>query len=284
MQKRKSIFLGLVACCLVTSFVACKKAAKDAATDITAANDNSMAESNYNDAINMVDASAALGTSFSFRTETGANVARIEDVLGSCATVTIDTVSATRKITIDFGTTDCVCPDGKKRRGKINATWAGTRYRDQGTVITIGFDNYFVNNNQIMGTHKTTNQGLNTAGNLVYKIEVSGSIVKAVGGTITWNSTRYREWTAGANTPMNPLDDAYSITGSANGTTVLGTSYTINITQPLIRKMSCYWIESGKIELTPTGGTTWTLDYGSTGCDADASVSVLGLSYNIKLF
>lgn len=284
MQKRRSIFLGLAACCLVTTFVACKKEAKNAATDITAANDNAMAESNYNDATNMVDASAALGTSFSFRTETGQHVARVEDVLGSCATVTIDTVSTTRKITIDFGTTDCTCPDQRKRRGKIIATWVGTRYRDQDTVITISFENYFVNNNQIMGTHTTTNQGLNTAGNLVYKIDVKGSIVKANGGTISWNSTRYREWTAGASTPMNPLDDAYSITGSASGTTAAGATYTINITQPLVRKMSCYWFESGKIELTPTGGATWTLDYGNTGCDAKATVTVVGLSYDIVLF
>ena len=284
MQKRQSIFLGLIACCLVTTFAACKKEAKNAATDITAAQDNTMAESNYNDATNMVDASAALGANFTFRTETGQNVARIEDVLGSCATITVDTLSATRKITIDFGATDCTCPDLRKRRGKIFATWMGTSYRTPGTVITISFDNYFVNNNQVMGTHTTTNQGLNNAGNLVYKIEVKGSIVKANGGTITWNSTRFREWTAGITTPLNPLDDAYSITGSANGTTAAGGAYTINITQPLVRKMSCYWFESGKIELTPAGGSTWTLDYGNSGCDAKATVSVGGLSYDIVLF
>jgi hypothetical protein len=283
MQKRRSIILGLVACSLVTTFIACKKEARIAATDITAAQDNTMAESNYNDATNMVDLSVSLGTNATFRTETGAT-ARIEDVLGGCTTITIDTLSATRKITIDFGATDCTGPDLRKRRGKIIATWVGTSYRAAGTVITISFDNYYVNNNQIMGTHKTTNTGLNTAGNLVYKIEVDGVIKKENGGTITWKSTRFREWTAGVSTPFNPLDDAYSITGSANGTTAAGAGYTINITQPLVRKMSCYWFESGKIELTPTGGTTWTLDYGTTGCDAKASVSVLGLNYDIVLF
>ena len=283
MQKRQSIFLGLIACCLVTTFVACKKEAKNAATDVTAAQDNTMAESNYNDASNMVDASAALGANFTFRTETGQNIARIEDVLGACATITVDTISATRKITIDFGATDCTCPDLRKRRGKIIATWTGTRYRDAGTVINISFDNYFVNNNQIMGTHKTTNMGLNNSGNLVYKIEVNGSIIKANGGTITWVSTRQREWIAGATT-LTPLDDTYSITGSANGTTAAGGAYTINITQPLVRNMSCYWFQSGKVELTPAGGSTWTLDYGNTGCDAKATVSVSGLSYDITLF
>lgn len=281
MQKRHSIFLGLVACCFVTTFVACKKDAKEAATDITAANDNTMAESNYNDATNMVDLSAAAGANFSFRTETGTNVARIEEVLGTCANVSVDTVA--RKITIDFGTTDCTGPDLRKRRGKILATWTSS-YRTPGNVINITFDNYFVNNNQIMGTHKTTNMGLNNAGNLVYKIEVSGSIKKANGGTITWNSVRQREWTAGITTPLNPLDDVYSITGTANGTTAAGGAYTISITQPLIKKMNCYWFESGKIELTPAGGATWALDYGNTGCDGKATVTVGPLSYDIVLF
>ncbi|OQP41053.1 hypothetical protein A4H97_15765 [Niastella yeongjuensis] len=285
MQKRRSIFFGLMACCLVTTtFYACKKEAKDAkdaATDITAANDNTMAESNYNDATNMVDLSAAAGTNFTFRTETGPGVARIEEVLGTCATVSVDTV--VRKITIDFGAADCVGPDLRKRRGKIIATWTGS-YRAAGTVINISFDNYFVNNNQVKGTHKTTNMGFNQAGNLVYKIEVDGSIVKANGGTITWKSTREREWTAGISTPLNPLDDVYSITGSASGTTAAGAAYNISITQPLIKKMNCYWFDSGKVTLTPAGGSTWTLDYGTTGCDAKATVSVGALSYDIVLF
>src|SRR5262245_43477123 len=105
MQKRQSIFLGLMACCLVTTYVACKKEAKNVATDITAANDNTMAESNYNDATNMVDASAAIGVNGTFRIAAGQNVARMEEVLGACATVTVDTVA--RKLTIDFGTADC---------------------------------------------------------------------------------------------------------------------------------------------------------------------------------
>ena len=284
MQKRQSILIALAACALITSFVACKKDAKTGDSDITPAQDNNMAETNYNDVNTMVDASATLGTNFSFRTETGTNVARIEDVLGACGTVTVDTVNSPRKITIDFGASNCVGSDLRKRRGKIIATWTG-KYRDAGTVISITFDNYFVNDNQILGTHKTTNMGLNNASHLVYKVEVNGSIIKANnGGTILWSSTRQREWVAGANTPLNILDDTYSITGSANGTTAAGNAYTINITQPLVRKMLCYWFESGKIELTPAGGLTWALDYGNSGCDAKATFSVAGKSYDILLF
>jgi hypothetical protein len=118
----------------------------------------------------------------------------------------------------------------------------------------------------------------------VYKIEVDGSIIKANnGGTITWKSTREREWVTGSNTPAYILDDTYSITGSANGTTATGDAYTISITQALVRKMNCYWFESGKLDVTPAGRVTRTLDYGNTGCDSKATVTIGGTTFNVTL-
>jgi hypothetical protein len=284
MQKRQSILLGLIACCLITfSFTACKKDSKEEDSDTVPAQDNSLAESNYNDANTMVDASVTFGASFLYRTATNQDVARLEDVLGGCVSVTIDTVNSPRTLTINFGTSNCLCVDSRYRRGKILASWNG-KYRDAGTVVTISYDNYFVNDNQIKGTHKTTNMGLNNAGHLVYLIEVNGSIVKANnGGTITWASTRSREWIQGSHTPLNIQDDVYAITGSASGTTASGQTYAIAITQPLLRWMNCYWFESGKIEVTPAGRLARTLDYGSGGCDNKATVTIAGTTYNISL-
>jgi hypothetical protein len=275
MQKKQSLLLALMACCLITlSISACKKDSETADSDTQPAQDNSLAESNYNDANNMIDASVAVGSSFSMRMATGQPGARIEDVLGGCTQVSVDTTSSPRKVIIDFGPNNCECVDGRKRRGKIIATWTG-RYRDAGTVVTISYENYFVNDNQIKGTHKTTNLGLNNASHLVYKIEVDGSIVKANnGGTVTWTSTRQREWLQGSNTPFNILDDVYAISGTASGTVASGQAYTIAIIQPLIRNMSCQWFESGKVEVTPAGRLTRTLDYGSSGCDNKATVTI----------
>jgi len=282
MQKKQSMLLGLMACFLITSFIACKKESKDD-SDTQPAQDNSLAESNYNDANTMVDVSVAAGTSFSFRQATNQDVARLEGILGNCGTVTIDTVNSPRSVTINFGTSNCLCADNRYRRGKIIATWTG-KYRDAGTVINITFDGYYVNDNQIKGTHKTTNMGLNGAQHLVYKIEVNGSIVKANnGGTITWVSTREREWVAGSSTPLNIADDTYSITGSASGTNASGEAYTISITQALVRKMSCYWFESGIVEVTPAGRLKRTLDYGNTGCDNKATVTIGNNTFNVTL-
>jgi hypothetical protein len=157
------------------------------------------------------------------------------------------------------------------------------RYREAGTVINFTFDNYYVNDNQLLGTKSVTNLGPNAAGNLVYKVVIEGKIIKANGATITWTSTRQREWLAGAATPLLLSDDVYSITGSASGTTAAGKSYTILITKALIRKMSCRWFESGVLDVTPQGKPTRTLDYGNTGCDNNATVTILGVTFPITL-
>lgn len=105
-----------------------------------------------------------------------------------------------RELTIDFGDENCLCRDSKKRRGKIIVTFTG-KYRKPGTVITYGFDNYHVNDNHVDGTKIIRNMGLNENNKLHYNIEVVGVIYKADnGGTLSWNSSRVREWIHGAFT------------------------------------------------------------------------------------
>jgi hypothetical protein len=82
---------------------------------------------------------------------------------------------------------------------------------------------------------------------------------------------------------LNILDDVYSITGDASGVLTDGSNYNLTITQELIRKMNCQWFESGMVDLTETGLPKITLDYGSTGCDANATVTLLGQHFPIIL-
>jgi len=278
--KKISVFIASSLVCSALLFSSCKKDSTAADSDVEPAQDNALAEASFNDVTTITD-QAAFSGSVNMRV---ASVDREDGSLGSaCATVSVDTLSSPHNITIDFGTTNCLCNDGRNRRGKIIASFTG-RYRDAGTVISISFSNYFVNDNQLTGTKKITNNGLNTAGNLVYTIEVNGSVIKANGaGTATWVSTRQREWIAGAATPLILNDDVYSITGTASGTTAKGKSYTIAITKALVRKMSCRWFESGVLDVTPQGKPTRTLDYGSTGCDANATVTILGHTFPIVL-
>src|SRR5688572_4472970 len=166
-MNKRTLSLGLIALIFAFSFTACKKDSNPGNGDdnLESAENNTMAESYYNDVTTLVDAAAYNGSNVTFRTT------ETQSVLSGCVTVTIDTVSSPRTIIIDFGSTNCMCVDGRNRRGKILATYSG-KYKDSGTVIGISFDNYFVNDHQVKGTKTVTNKGKNTSGNLVYQVEV----------------------------------------------------------------------------------------------------------------
>lgn len=263
-----SLFLSLFA-------TACKKE-KEVDNDTGSASDNNLAESLFSEVKNITDA-AATGTLGS----TGYKASWDTTILG-CATVIHDTTVSPRTLTIDYGTTNCLCGDGRNRRGKIIVSYTGA-YKAVGTVITHTFDNFFINDNQILGTKTVTNMGLNTSGNIHFDINVSGSIVKAGGaGTVTWTSDRDREWIAGSGTPTL-LDDVYLITGNGSGTRANGTNFTVTIVNPLRIELICPRIVSGTIDIVPAGKPTRTIDYGSGSCDNQATVTINGNVYNITL-
>lgn len=256
---------------LVFSMSSCNKNWEELAD---AAEESTLAESSFND-VNQIADEAASGNLNSYKTDDASG-------LGPCASITHDTTSTPRMLTIDFGSTNCLCLDGRNRRGKIIVSYSG-RYRDAGSVANFTLDNYFVNDNQILGTKTVTNMGINTAGNIWYDISVSGSVIKADGsGTITWNSDREREWIAGYTTSTRG-DDEYRITGSASGTTAGGDAYNASITTPLHRSLACRYIDSGVIELTVGSATTRTLDFGSGTCDNTATLTTSGRTRTITL-
>lgn len=269
----KFILLAVVSMSLCLT--SCKKDEEDKDTEIFA--DNALAERSYDDVKDISD-QAYSGTMESYK---GGDVIDGSLIL-PCATVSIDTLATPATITIDFGPVNCLCNDGRNRRGKILVSFTG-KYRNPGTVITTTFDNYFVNDHKIEGTKTVTNNSMNPSGNMTFSIQVSGTVTKPnSGGVITWNSTRTREWIAGSTTPTW-LDDEYLITGSANGTSAKGTPYTITILTALHKKIGCKHFVAGVLEMDIQNRPKRTLDYGSGACDNDATVTINGVTYNIKL-
>ena len=286
MKNTKTIItLTLLSLITLTTVPSCKKKANNSPivdSDVSAANDNNIAEGHFNDAQNIADQSATGNLVFYSPTFNGDVKQNDEYEKSSCATITHDSLSNPKSITIDFGNTNCVCNDGKSRRGKILVSYIG-RYRDSASVHTISFDNYFVDNNQLLGTKTVTNNGHNSNGKTTFTIHVDGQVIKANnGGTITWVSDRVRVWTQGEST-LTFIDDEYSITGSGSGTNSSGNSFTTLITSPLVRALACRWFKSGIITVTPSNKPVRTIDYGTGTCDANATVTINGTAYPIIL-
>ncbi len=267
----------------ITVFVVagCKKN-KSEDNDTSAAGDNAFAESTFNDVTNISDEAGFSGALSNYKLGAGN-----EGLLSSCATISFDSLYTADQdtIKIDFGSTNCAGNDGRNRRGIIYVYYTG-HYRDSASLHTITFSNYFVNDNQVLGTKTVTNLGHNGSGHLVYDINVNGQIVLAnSGGTVTWNSHRLREWTQGESTMMWS-DDVYSITGTASGQSADGHNFTVDITTPLIRVMSIgcrRHFVSGVLNLTPDNKPVRTVDFGTGTCDDICTVTINSHTYTIHM-
>ena len=277
-----TFFIAFIIIISAFVFSSCKKKEKEEKdTDTGAIADQSFASTTVNDMTSISDEAGKGNSSTTSSFKTG----EINAVLSSCSIITFDTLAAAKTITVSFGTTNCLCNDGRNRRGALIISYTG-RYKDSLTVISVIPQNYFVNDNQVTGSKTITNKGHNSSHHLVYDINANIQIIKASGaGTISWQSSRQREWVMGENTPTWS-DDIYWITGNANGTTSNGNSFTSIITSPLIRNMSIgcrRHFTQGKMEHTPSGKATRYLDYGNGACDDLATVTINGYTYTITL-
>ena len=257
----KFIILAFVSVFVISS---CHKPATT--EDTGYATEQFTSEKTFNDVQTIADQASNLSTggSLNFRTS--------GTTFGPCATVT----KTPGNIVIDFGTTDCICLDGRTRRGKILITYTGN-YADSGSVHTITFDNFYQNDNKVTGTKTVTNMGHNALGQPYFNVSVTGSVTLAGGGTIYASWSRVRTWTNGYNTPTDCSDDVYSISGSGKITRANGTNVTTTIsnTTPLIVAHNCKWIEAGTITFTLPDGLNRVLNYGDTpNCDNIAIVTL----------
>ncbi len=272
----KNIIIGSLAFSIL-ALSSCRKDELFTAEILQTASNNSMAELYDNDVQNMVDEVAVSGSLQTYKMDEEATL------LSSCATVSRDTVSFPRMVTIDFGTVNCTGNDGRMRRGKIIATYTGA-YRDAGTVVSITYDNYFVNDAQVSGSRTVTNTGTDSLGFPQFDVQASIQIdLPNGGGTISRNSSRTRSWIAGSATSIR-TDDVYSITGTATGINASGNAYTVLVIEPLIRNLACRrHFTQGIMQIDVAGRPSRRLDYGNGSCDDQALLTVNGRTRTINL-
>lgn len=271
----KSFFAVWVFMLTVIFFTSCNKENKQS-SNTTFAEDNSLAEGIFNDMGGMADEAMANSTP-SLKSGDESKI-----FLSDCVKITLDLDATPHLLAIDFGDTNCMCNDGRYRRGKLLVTFTGP-YHESGTIITHKPVDFYVSDNKVEGTQTVTNIGMNENGHIQFDIEASATITKANnGGTITWSSTRQREWIEGSET-WNISDDVYQITGTANGTGTTGESWTMEIIDPLRVELDCKWIPSGTIDIKLEGLSNAVLDYGDGQCDRKATLLYNGNTYDIFL-
>jgi len=254
-------------------------------SDTIGAEDNALADKSFED-LGQISNEAYGGGLSTFKTGGGSQ--QTDGLLSFCAIIIPDLIN--KKITVDFGTTNCLCKDGRYRRGKVYITYTGITYWDSlasVTVTTHPTDNYFVDDNQIIGEKSWINNGRNAAGHLSWSVVIDGSIVKANNqGTVKWSATRTVEWLAGEGT-LPWSDDVYGVTGFAKGTASNGMSFDATITSQLIRKIACpKHFVSGTFDFTAGTKPTRHVDFGyspapnpSGSCDGWISVTINGKTF-----
>lgn len=261
---------------MVSMFSSCKKEDTDPDADTNYAQEDALAEGIFNDVTTIADEAYDLGTN-NLKSGNGDRA-----IIGPCATISLDTLGFPFTLTIDFGEENCLCNDGRYRRGKIMVNFTGP-YRQPGTVITTGFDSFYVNEHQVDGTKVVTNMGLDEDDHPHFQIEVIAIIHKPNNwGTLSWNASTTRIWVEGFNT-FFVWDDVYEITGEADGIRPNGNTWEREIINPLRVQLNCRWITSGTMELRPEGGLVAVLDFGEGNCDNIATVLINGNTYTIFL-
>ena len=274
MIKKTSVTFQLFYMFVLFSFLM-QSCVRERDTDTNAASDLAMHAFIYQDAANIADDAATKNT--------GENLSNYK-TRGYCATLTHDKLSNPRTMIIDFGSVNCMGNDGRERRGSILVSYTGN-YNDSGSVHTITFDEYFVNDHQFMGQNIIENKGKNGASNTFYTSKVDAKVLKPLlADTLYFQGEYTIVWKQGESTPIWG-DDVYEIIGKGSGRNEQKTFYAMNITEPLIKDvLNCRYFHTGKVAIQPQGKALRTLDFGDGDCDNDATVTINNKVFHIELW
>ncbi len=238
----------------------CKKETPD--TETQSAVDNSVCQNGFSQIMPTANAYAV-------------NEMGVRGVMSGCPTITVDPADTTNgfpvTMIIDFGTSCYDSIDGKTRSGQLKCTFSN-RWHIIGTTITVKLINYVVDGNAYSADSIIISHD---AANTFTTKTVNGKCVTS-GATMEWAGTHIVTQTDGMTTPLNHNDDVFSFTGSAAGKNRNGVIYTSKITTAIVKRATCAWAESGRLDIIPSGMATRTVDFGDGTCDNKATLTING--------
>lgn len=194
----------------------------------------------------------------------------LTETIAPGAVITESSPDFPKTVTFDYSQ-GCTDKWGRTRKGKVIVTVTGDM-SVQGSMSTVTFDEFSVNDISIQGERFAENIGVNDAGNIV--IQYSATITSSKGDRTREHSfERQREWISGSQT-CDVMDDEFYITGEGTMNTCHGRTVNASITEAIHYKMrQCNYPQRGKIDIgSDKRGVL--IDFGNGECDNIATVTV----------
>lgn len=171
----------------------------------------------------------------------------------------------------------CVDHDGRLKQGKLWVSFISD-YANAGGQVKIVPESYRVDGIEFQGEILLSNNG-----NYQFSQTITGGKCLTSDWTISYEGTTTTTWLGGNGTPADPSDDIYQISENSSGTNRNGRTFSVSTISPLVKYSNCKWISSGVVDITPSGLATRRIDFGSTGCDGEATISINGNTFNFEM-
>lgn len=279
-MKKLNLFLVLIISAGLTTFVSCTddlNSSTDSA--ITATTTDDVQVENINDeVINSVDEYALSYDIADYQKVK--SIVKVDSVIVTANNTDLKVFP--KLITIDYGT-GFTTKRGNVLKGKLLIELSN-RMSVAGSIRTITYDNFYVNENKILGTKTVTYNGLNSDNKPSKTTTANDSIIRPDGIILTWQSNRTRTRIDDNATTLVYWDDIYSISGNSSGINAKGKAYsmTIDETNPLIAMGGFKYFVKGTV-IMKTENKTAVLDYGDGTKDAKATLTINGVTKDINL-
>jgi hypothetical protein len=295
MKKTHFLRITVVVACLGLMISCSKNSSSGSSTtttvdDLQTQSDDQTMASNEDDAMNN-DADAALSSNASIAGasfyatpasnrigEMGVNGIDSATISLICdATITIDTTSTTRTVTITYNGSNCW--GNRERTGSIIITVPrGIHWADSGATVTITVDALKITRIRdgktitFNGSKTITNvtggllKNLATLDSVVHTISANLTITYNNGKTADWNVAKYRVFSYNNGiviTTTGTHSDGTNTNVAEWGTNRFGVSYESLITAPKVFEQSCdFRLTSGANEIMNSNGATAVITYG----------------------
>ena len=272
-MKRKLLASAAMLAIFAAAFTSCKKETPDTETD--SAVDNSICEQEFTKSMSTVN-------SFAIKENGIKGMLDFNDARSSGPAITVDPSDTLNgfpvTMTIDYGTTGVLdSVDHKLRKGVVTCVFSNY-WHVVNAYVKVTYSNYSVDGvSYACDSMKITHSSLHGFTHQIFK-----GVCTSPDWTLKWEGTHTYTQTGGTG-DFNPYNDVFSLTGNSSGVNRKGKAYTTTITSPIIKRTSCSWIESGRLDITPEGLATRTLDYGNGTCDAKATLTINGNTFTFNM-